>query len=242
MSNSSKKLKRRFIMTEQTDKEGIKTSDAAVSEKKTTGTPGKIAGMAAIVVAAFALGVASSDFFKGNTKKQQPMPLVNSESMPIDPVMKQDGQLQQTSPAAEHQQHIADAAVRVLRASKSGDYSYLYNEPASKEEIIKIDITEAKNLFDSGKAVFVDARGQAEYDLGHIKGAVSVPAAATPEEIAKLKDILAGKVLVTYCHGAGCHLADKSALMLYDAGYRKTAIFFGGWPKWNELSYPTTLK
>ena len=112
----------------------------------------------------------------------------------------------------------------------------------SKANIHRIDIEDAKYLYDSGRAIFVDARGANEYAEAHIKGAVNVPVNATPADIAKLKDQLTGKIIVTYCHGIGCHLSDKSAYLLYDAGYRKLAIFFGGWPKWNQNKYPITTK
>ena len=48
----------------------------------------------------------------------------------------------------------------------------LLAEAPSKEAIIGIDIEEAKALYDSGEAVFVDARAEGEYKEGHIKGAV----------------------------------------------------------------------
>lgn len=130
----------------------------------------------------------------------------------------------------------------VADAIKTGSFNYLLNAAATKETIPKIDIAEAKFLFDSGKAVFIDARGPAEYAESHIRGAASVPVAATPEELDKLKDKLKNKVLVTYCHGVGCHLADKTAYKLWDAGYRKVVIFFSGWPKWNEHKYPFEKK
>jgi rhodanese-related sulfurtransferase len=145
-------------------------------------------------------------------------------------------------PPVDHAKAAIDAAARVSAAAKTGDYSYLLKASDTKETIPHIDIEEAKYLYRSGRAIFVDARGAAEYQESHIRGAVSVPVIATPEEIEKLKGQLAGKVIVTYCHGVGCHLADKSAYKLWDAGYRKVVIFFGGWPKWNEHKLPITTR
>jgi len=117
-------------------------------------------------------------------------------------------------------------------------FSCLFKAVDSKDDIYKIDIEAAKFLFDSGKAIFIDARSKVEYKESHIKGAVLIPTNATPEEINNLKNILKGKVLVTYCHGVGCHLSDKVAYKLYDMGYRNIAIFFSGWNIWNEYNYP----
>lgn len=118
------------------------------------------------------------------------------------------------------------------------DFERLFKEAPLKQEINKIDIEEAKYLFDSGSAVFVDARSQGEYDRQHIKGAVFLATNATNEEVMKIAKKYKNKVLVTYCHGSGCHLADKVAYRLFDAGHKKLAIFWGGWPKWDEHKYP----
>lgn len=122
--------------------------------------------------------------------------------------------------------------------SENNTFNYLFKQIETKDQIYKIDIEAAKFLYDSGKAIFIDTRNNAEYQESHIKGAISIPTNATPEEINNLKNILTGKVLVTYCHGIGCHLSDKVAYKLYDMGYRNIAIFFSGWNTWNEYNYP----
>jgi rhodanese-related sulfurtransferase len=117
-----------------------------------------------------------------------------------------------------------------------------FKDVVTKETINRIDIEDAKYLYDSGKAIFIDARGKNEYEEAHIKDSISIPAGSTQDVVASFKDKLKDKVLVTYCHGVGCHLSDKTAYLLWDAGYRKVAIFFGGWPKWNEHKYPIEKK
>lgn len=112
----------------------------------------------------------------------------------------------------------------------------------AKANIHRMDIEDAEYLYDSGKALFIDARGPNEFAEAHIKGAVNIPVNTTPNELEKMKSQLQGKLLVTYCHGVGCHLSDKTAYLLYDAGYRRIGIFFGGWPKWNEHKYPIETK
>jgi rhodanese-related sulfurtransferase len=179
-----------------------------------------------------------TDTATGKSSKMQVMP-ASAGNVQIANTVTSTGH---EPPPVDHAQAAIDAAARVSAAAKTGDFSYLLKASTTKETIPHIDIEEAKYLFKSGRAIFVDARGAAEYEESHIKGAVSVPVIATPEEIAKLKDRLAGKVIVTYCHGVGCHLADKSAYKLWDTGYRKVVIFFGGWPKWNEHKLPITTK
>ena len=117
-------------------------------------------------------------------------------------------------------------------------FKHLFNEIKTKEEIPKIHLEEAKVLYESGKALFIDARNQQEYDQSHIPGSIYIGAGDPSEKIKSLADKLRDKVLVTYCHGAGCHLSDKSAFNLFDQGYRKLIIFFGGWPEWTQAQMP----
>lgn len=117
-------------------------------------------------------------------------------------------------------------------------YRYLFNERKKKEDIPKIHLEEAKILFESGKAIFIDARSAGEYNDGHIPGALSIPVADVQNKIQQYKDILKDKVLVPYCHGVGCHLSDKDAYALFDAGYKKVVIYFAGWPEWTQANLP----
>lgn len=133
---------------------------------------------------------------------------------------------------------ISSSPVPAESSSSDNNFNYLFKSINSKDEIYKIDIEAAKFLYDNNKAVFIDARSKVEYKESHIKGAISIPTNATPEEINNFKNILKGKLLVTYCHGIGCHLSDRVAYKLYDMGYRNIAIFFSGWNKWNEYNYP----
>lgn len=117
-------------------------------------------------------------------------------------------------------------------------YRYLFKEHSKKEDIPRIHLEEAKILFESGKAIFIDARSAGEYNDGHIPGAINIPVGDANNKIPQYKDLFKDKVLVPYCHGAGCHLSDKDAYALFDAGYRKIAIYFGGWPEWTQANMP----
>ncbi|MCE5300810.1 MAG: rhodanese-like domain-containing protein [Spirochaetia bacterium] len=117
-------------------------------------------------------------------------------------------------------------------------YSHFFRQVKTKEEIPKIHLEEAKALFESGKALFIDTRGRSEYNVSHIPGAINMGVGEVAGMIPQIKEELDGKVLVSYCHGAGCHLSDKVAYSLYEAGYKKVAIYFGGWPEWTDAKMP----
>ena len=62
------------------------------------------------------------------------------------------------------------------------------------------DISAAKEIFDSGSALFVDARDGKTYAAGHIKGAVSLPIGLYEEKLeAFLMAYPLSTYIVTYC-------------------------------------------
>jgi len=125
-----------------------------------------------------------------------------------------------------------------IKQETSDGYDYLFKKAETKTVIQKINIIEAKKLFDSEKALFIDARSIHSYNSGHIKGAIPIPVNAGPDIFEKYKKEMKNKVLVTYCHGIGCHISDKVAYNLFDRGYRNIVIFFGGWNEWVKSGFP----
>ncbi|MDP8257082.1 MAG: rhodanese-like domain-containing protein [Candidatus Alcyoniella australis] len=102
-----------------------------------------------------------------------------------------------------------------------------------------IDLEQAKELFDTAEALFLDSRSREEYDAGHISGALNVDT-LDPEHIDRiLEQALPGIRLVTYCSGVDCHSSDLLAERLVDMGYSGIGVFFGGWPEWSAAGYPT---
>jgi len=101
-----------------------------------------------------------------------------------------------------------------------------------------IHLQGAKSLFDSSKAVFIDARHTFDYNLGHIKGAISFPLADFQQDRSLLKTLPRNKILVTYCDGIECNSSIELAAKLYEAGFSGVRIFFGGWTEWQQEHYP----
>ncbi len=101
------------------------------------------------------------------------------------------------------------------------------------------DVALAKKLYDSQKFVFVDARSRADYDEGHIKGAVSLPVGQFDEKIeAFLEQYPPEKAIVTYCSGRTCEDSHKLAQLLMAFGYTEINVFIDGFPEWKAEGYP----
>lgn len=60
----------------------------------------------------------------------------------------------------------------------------------------RISLEKAKELYDSGEAVFIDTRSENSYVTEHIKGAINIPLSTIDE---RLKEVPKGKTIIAYC-------------------------------------------
>jgi len=81
--------------------------------------------------------------------------------------------------------------------------------------------------------VFIDARLPTDFEAGHLKGAINVPANTCQDEHQKaMSDVAKDARVVIYCQNAGCPFAKKVAIKLITDGYSNVSLFRGGWQKW----------
>jgi rhodanese-related sulfurtransferase len=86
----------------------------------------------------------------------------------------------------------------------------------------------------AGDVVVLDVRPRAEFDAGHIRGAVSVPIG---DLRARLEEIDSGARVVAYCRGSYCVYADEAVRLLAGAG-RAAARLEDGFPEWAAARLP----
>lgn len=107
------------------------------------------------------------------------------------------------------------------------------------DQPVQIKLATARSLFDAGAALFLDARDAAEYEAGHIPGALRLTrddALSEPERVKRLAPL--GKPIVTYCEGGVCEASLDLARALVDAGFRKVLVYAGGFPEWAAAGDP----
>ena len=113
----------------------------------------------------------------------------------------------------------------------------------SKEETLKepvaINREQAKKLYDKN-ALFIDAREIEEYESSHIEGAINIPFYNFEEYKHQLNNLDKSRIIITYCGGTDCELSVLLGNKLFESGYKKTFIFFGGWNNWLEAKYPVS--
>ena len=97
----------------------------------------------------------------------------------------------------------------------------------------------AKDIFDKGDVLFVDARSQNDYENGHIAGAISLPLGQFEKRIGFfLNRYPLEQPIVTYCSGRTCEDSHDLARFLSDVGFTNVRIFIDGFPAWEAEGYP----
>jgi rhodanese-related sulfurtransferase len=97
----------------------------------------------------------------------------------------------------------------------------------------------ARQIYDSGTALFVDARAREAYEDGHIPDAVSLPVGQFDEYIDSfLSEHSPDRPIVAYCSGRTCEDSHKLAQLLLEFGFVNVRVFIDGFPGWETEGYP----
>lgn len=97
------------------------------------------------------------------------------------------------------------------------------------EDVEAISRDELAERLRRREVVLVDVRPAAEYEAGHIEGAVSIP---LDELDARLDELPADAELVAYCRGPFCVYAHEAVRRL-KAHDRRARRLRDGWPEWH---------
>lgn len=101
----------------------------------------------------------------------------------------------------------------------------------------KIAVDDAGALAARGEVTFVDCRSLAEYQEGHIAGAISLPAEHLQLTESTRRLLTGSSTVVAYCDAA-CSRSTKVALRIMDAGVADVRILEGGIDAWIAGGYP----
>ncbi|HUJ09778.1 MAG TPA: rhodanese-like domain-containing protein [Verrucomicrobiae bacterium] len=103
-----------------------------------------------------------------------------------------------------------------------------------------VSLQDAKQLWSSGAAIFLDARAPADYKAGHIANAFSLPIEEFDDYYPRVAVLLTTNAnIVVYCDGQECDLSHHLALALRGLGYQHVHILVNGWTSWHTAGLPT---
>ena len=114
------------------------------------------------------------------------------------------------------------------------------DDPAGLSSVVEesIAVGQVKDLIDVGEVFIIDARSAAEYDTGHIPGAINIPIDRLPDYLDELTSMIdVDAEVVCYCNGPSCDFSDQLATELKFMGYTRVVVFTGGWEHWEAAGY-----
>ncbi len=103
--------------------------------------------------------------------------------------------------------------------------------------LVAIKLPRAYELYKKG-AKFIDARTKEEFAEGHIKNSINIPFYESEKYESVLSNLDKNKTIVTYCSGEDCDLSIMLSDELFEKGFKRIYIFYGGWNDWLEAGYP----
>lgn len=131
-------------------------------------------------------------------------------------------------------------AVRPDALPLFGDWSVAARVVDAAGQSLIVSLDEAARLHETGAVVFMDARSQDEYAMGHVKGARSMPEIDTGGLHEKAMEGLSKDVtVIAYCDGEACQLSHDLALRLKGEGFADVRVLVNGWSAWLGAGLPT---
>ena len=106
-------------------------------------------------------------------------------------------------------------------------------------EIAIVDVAAAKAIAEAGEFLVFDARSPADFDTGHIPGAVSFSFEAREEAYNELAALLQPEQpVLVYCSGPECDDALMLGVFLKNQGSRNVVLFLEGVAGWKAGGLP----
>ena len=130
------------------------------------------------------------------------------------------------------------AAIRDVATRHVAEVAVLAHEYLGDRDGIELlSATELRDRLARGSVVLLDVRPEAEYEAGHIPGALSAP-------VERLESLVPGlpkrREVVAYCRGAYCVYADDAVRVLRTRGIRARRLDVG-FPEWRRTGFPVEL-
>ena len=99
----------------------------------------------------------------------------------------------------------------------------------------KVDVDTVPGLLHQADVTVVDARLPADYEAGHLEGAMNIPPDSSPEQCLKIiEKVPRSDRIFIYCHSNGCPYSAIVARKLLALGYSHILYFRDGWVVWEE--------
>ena len=148
----------------------------------------------------------------------------------------------QAAPLAEEQaapvaEAVVEEAVVEEQAVEESAFDLIASVDAYMSTIpegyMGINLDGLKQLMDTGNTVVIDVREAAEYEAGHIPGAINIPIRTLAQN---LDQIPADQPVVVYCQSG--HRAGMAVSALHMLGYDNSRAYGASFKGWSEAGEP----
>ncbi|MDX2487445.1 MAG: rhodanese-like domain-containing protein [Gammaproteobacteria bacterium] len=138
----------------------------------------------------------------------------------------------------QYYQTITFASISILFSTAL----FAEQKPYAPENIEDVTVVSAEEVIELILArpdlIVIDSRKKAEYQKGHIEGAINIlNTQLKPEDLERVSPGKSTTVLF-YCNGLRCIRSADSIKKAKNWGYTNLVWFRGGWKEWTEKRLP----
>ena len=125
------------------------------------------------------------------------------------------------------------------RSAWRGNWNRFVESKASEGGIDTATLADAKEIVDAQSHIILDARSPADYENGHLPGALSLPQEQKNDYLDQVIPLLTPEQpIMTYCSGQECDESFALSVFLKEHGYTNLVLFAGGMTDWQKAGYP----
>ena len=104
------------------------------------------------------------------------------------------------------------------------------NPSRSRDGRYDITLAQIRAHQKAGSAVMIDARDPAQFSMGHLRGAINLPAGAPVGHLSRLLEgVPSNELLIIYCYSSFCEASNIIYDFLLTQGYTNLRIYKPGW-------------
>ncbi|HPA78415.1 MAG TPA: rhodanese-like domain-containing protein [Kiritimatiellia bacterium] len=124
-------------------------------------------------------------------------------------------------------------AVHPARIPWVGDWAHHVETLALREGIPLVNTPEMRRIAAAGTHLILDARPLADFDAGHIPGAVPLPYDNLDAHYEQARLLMSPEMpVVAYCSGGSCDDSFLLCLHLRKQGFTNVILYAEGWTAW----------
>lgn len=108
-------------------------------------------------------------------------------------------------------------------------------QSAREKGMSTVSLEEARQIVDTFSHIVLDARKTADFEAGHLPGAMSLPLLDFDTAFNAIAPLLTPEQpVMVYCSGKECDESLKLGEILIEAGFTNITLFAGGMIAWQE--------